>query len=321
MSNDSGSRIWVGDLDAYIDIDGINAANEREAEQAELEIELKEIGEIPLFAGRATSARQLHGRGVTPCDWRHAVHQAEMVIGRERDIRAHQSVHGPEGLEHRFVRTMLDLGRAYAIARYARWECLDYPSAITATLPHGIRALLNQFLAAEGITRSANTDARIRSILTGSLTNQMTAYRRTGLMQTTLHSIADEAWGHAGGASFDRDRARTILALSRLHFCGLELRMSSVKEIASLDANYVVDRDALGPNRELLIEGRRSIRNWRLRHLHSLLELYPYAIRYGLARAARSAELDRVASINELALAHCGVRRMRSTGHYRPRSR
>ncbi len=330
MSNDSGLSIWVGDLDGYINIDAINAENEREAEQAALELELDEIGELRLLAGKSTSARQLHSKDINPSDWRHAVHQAEMAIGSAPVNIFRHSAQQLDVEEEHFIRAMLKLGFAYPVARYAQWERLDYPSAITATLPHGMRALINQFLAAEDIPRSAGTDERIRSAgtderirsaLTHHQTSAMTAYRRAGILQTALHDIADETAGHSGGEALDRGRTRAILALARLHFSARELRLSSVKGLQELAEAYIADRETLGAKRELLVSNRRSIRNWRHRHIRSLLDFYPYSIRHGLARAARSDQLDRIAMVHQLALAHCGILRMRRAGRNRTRSR
>lgn len=321
MSNDCGSSIWVSDLDAYIDIDAISAANEREAEEAALELELDEIGEIPLLAGKATSAWQLHHKEITLPDWRHAIHQAKIAVGSDPESALSHSLDVQDSTEGRFIRTMLDLGRSYAVARYARWERLDYPSAITATLPYGIRALVNQFIAAEGIPRSSDTDERIRSALGAGEVRGMTAYRRTGTLQAVLHAIADEAPSHPGGAALDRDRTRTILALIRLYFSTLELRLSSLQELRCLMSAYVTDRDMLGATQHRLTSNGRSIRGWCLRHIRSLLDLYPYSIRYGLMRATISRELTREAIVNELALAHCSILRMRRAGRNRTLSR
>jgi hypothetical protein len=321
MSNCSGLSIWVGDLDCYINIDAICAENEREAEEAALELELDEIGEIRLLAGKSTSARYLNCNDITPSDWRYAVHQAGMLIGSESEAI---SLHGQvkwKDIEGQFIRAMLKLGNSYAVARYAKLERLDYSSAITATLPHGIRALINQFLIAEGISRSTSADGRIRAVLTGGHSIPMTAYRRTGMLQAALHAMADGRSDHPGGVSLDRERTRKILALARLHVSTQELRLSSVAELEKLSVAYTCDRQTLGAERELLIENRRSIRNWRLRHIRSLLEFYPFSIRHGLERATRSDQFDRVAIINELALAQCGVLRLRRAGRNRTRRR
>lgn len=321
MSNDSGPRVWVGDLDRYINIDAISEESECEAEQAALEIELDEIGELRLLADKSTSARLLNYKNITPSDWRHAVHQAEMALVLEPETIIGRSSRGQDGAEEHFIRAMLKLGHSYAVARYAQWERLDYPSAVTATLPHGIRALINQFLAAEGLPRSAGTEERIRSVLTDNQASVMTAYRRAGMLQAALHHIADETAGHPGGESLDRERTRAILALARLHFSARELRLSSVAKLGELAEAYTADRQTLGGKRELLTSNGRSIRNWRLRHIRPLLDFYPYSIRHGLARAARSNQFDRVAIVNEVALAHCGILRMRRAGRNRNRSR
>lgn len=315
MSNESsGLKVWVSDLDGYLYIGSFDEENEREAKEEALEFELNKIGQLRLLSGKSTSAIHLNHKGITPSDWRHALHQAEMAIGSEHDTAFDQIA------EEHFIRAMLKLGHAYAVARYAQWERLDYPSAITATLPHGIRALINQFLAAEAIPRSAGTDERIRSALTVDQTSAITAYRRVGMLQAALHNIADETAEHQGGEALDRERTRAILSLARLHFSSWELRLSSVIELRSIAAAYISDRETMGAERELVKSNRRTIKNWRLRHIRSLLDFYPYAIRNGLARAARSEQFDRIALVNELALAHCGILRMRQAGRNRSRS-
>lgn len=321
MSNDGGLRVWVGDLDGYIDIDAISATNEREDEQAALEFELDEIGELRLCAGKSTSARQLKYKDIMPSDWHYAVHQAEMAIGSEPETICVPGSERRDGVEGHFIRAMLKLGHSYAVARYAQWERLDYPSAITATLPHGIRALINQFLAAESIPRSAGTDKRIRSVLSNDQASALTAYRRTGMLQAALHDIADKTAGHPGAEALDRERTRAMLALTRLYFSSWELRLSSVTELRELAEAYTTDRETLGATRALRTSNSRCISNWRLRHIRSLLEFYPYSIRHGLTRVARSDQFDRVVIVNELALAHCGILRMRRAGRNRTRSR
>lgn len=308
MSNDSNSSVWVSDLDGYISIDAICADYEREAEENALQRELDEIGDLPLLAGKATSARQLNHKEITPSDWRHAVHQAEMAIGSE------------EIAELRFIRSMLDLGRSYAVARYARREHLDYPSAITATLPYGIRALLNQFLAAEQISRSSCTDEQFRLALNTNDVHEVTAYQRTGALQATLYSIADVPLERPLGPAFHRNRTRAILSLVRLYFSVIELRLSSLQELRSLMIAYATLRNSPEVTKDRLTSNGKNIRGWRLRHMRSLLDLYPYSIRHGLMRAMKSSDLTREAIVNELALAHCEIQRMRRAGRNRTRS-
>lgn len=323
MSNDDGLNIWVGDLGGYINLEGIWADRQREdaeeAEREKLERELNEIGEIKLLAGKATSAMQLSKNGITPSDWRHALHQAQMAIGAEPDTILQNHTPGKEGAEGRFIRSMLDLGRTYGVARYARWERLDYPTAITAMLPHGIRALVNQFLATERISRSFGTDRRIRSALSTGNIKETTSYRRTAALQAALHAIADEAQSHPGGAALDRERTRSILSLTRLYFSGVELRLSSLQELRALMSAYVTDRETGIPADARITSNGRDIRGWHLRHMRPLLDLYPFSIRYGLHRAMESSTLPREAIVNELALAHCGVLRMRRAGRDRTR--
>lgn len=335
MSESNGTTVWVGDLDDYIyignyddnddwgcDLDGDNneyVQNERVAQTSSLESELDAIGKLQLLAGKLLSARLLYQNGILPSEWRHAIYQSEMTIGfsssNEHDS-AGKSANSPVS---RFVKGMLDLGRPYAIARYARWEHLDYPSAVTATLPYGIRALVNQLLESEGITRTREVEARIRTVLEPCEKGDMTAYRQTGRLQEALHHIANETLNHPGGAKLNRNRMRAMLALARLYFSTAEIKLSSIEGVRSLLKVYELERVLARRDDVRIVTNGRFIRSWRLRHIQPLINLYPYSIRYGLQRALahRSVTFDRTTLVNELALAHCGIIRMRAAGKAR----
>jgi hypothetical protein len=319
MSESNGTSFWVGDLDRYISIDDDDQDNEPAAQRELLEIEFDEIGELQLLTGKTISPRQLYENSISPSELRHAIHQSEMTIGfRSANFLQNVGEYTDSPLIG-FVKGMLDLGRPYAIARYARWEHLDYPSALTATLPHGIRALINQLLASECITRTREVDASIRTALEPSKKGDMTAYRRTGLLQAALHRIADDTPTHPGGTELNRNRMRAMLALARLYFSTVELRLASIEELRSLLSIYEAERVIALRDGARITPNGRLIRSWCLRHIQPLLNLYPYSIRNGLKRALAHglADFDRTTQVNELALAHCGILRMRAAGKAR----
>lgn len=310
MSGGDDLLVWVGDLDNYVNIDAINRANQREEEEAALRQELREIGELRLLDGKATSAKDLFNRNIAPSEWRHAVHQAEMTISHEN-------------AEERYLKGLLDLGRSYAIARFARWEKLDYPSALTATLPHGIRALVNQLLLAEGIERSRYVEDVIRSALITTDRNGLTAYSRTGQVQSALHRITKRPPYFEGPKKLNRFGMRNILSLTRLHFSVAELKSISIDDLKSLFLDYENERAAAATCDNPIVTNGKSIRGWSQRHIQPLTNLYPFCIRHALKRttADRQGGLDRAALVNELALAHCGILRMRRAGRDRTRSK
>lgn len=315
MSQDNGNRVWVSDLDGYIDIDGIDKENERLEKQELLNLELDAIGEFQLLSGKAISARQLYIKKIPPSEWRQAIHQSEMTIGFTPSKSVLNSSDYTDTLVTRFLQGMLKLGRPYAIARYARWEQLDFFSAMTATLPYGIRALINQLLTSEGIARTREVEARIRNVLDVSKMGHITAYRQTGMLQTALHEIANESPKHPGGTKLNRDQMRTMLALARLYFSTIEIRLKSIEELRSLYKIYELERVIAWQDNDVRITTNgRFIRAWRLRHVQPLINFYPYSIRHGLERALAHelADFDRENLVNELALAHCGILRMRA---------
>lgn len=324
MSQSNGTRVWVSDLDRWV---GTNFDITNEDDQEPLECELdpleqfesNKIGGLQLLAGSFISEGQLSQESISYSEWRHALHQSEMIIGfRSSNVYPHADncIDNPI---NRFLKGMLDIGRRYAVARYARREKLDFPSALTATLPHGIRALINQLLASEGIARNSEVEAIIRSVLKPPENGDMIAYRRSGMLQMALHKIANETSNHPGGAKLDRSRMRDILSLARLYFSTVELRLISIENLRLLFNNYEIERKIARRQSLRITTNGRYINSWSLRHIHPLVNYYPYSVRHGLERALnhRLPYFDRTALVNELALAHCGILRMRANGHAR----
>lgn len=306
-SYDRDLVIWVGDLDDYVDLNAIMRANEQEERELQLQRDLAEIGDIPLLSGKSASSRKLNARGTPPSEWRWATHQATQAL---RDYQ------GAE-VERAFLRALLSLGRSYAINAFADWERVSRASAVTATLPLGFRALLDQYLVGEGIQLDFHCRKRVRETLKEADDASLaTAYRRAAMVQALVHELADYH------SPFDRlklhrERTRSILALARLRFSTRELDLDSFAELQALVDRYEADRtvERSGTEELSIVTGRR-IRNWRLRHLHSLIFFYPYSIRHALARGLRhmaetSQPPDRTLAINELALAHCNIEQMR----------
>jgi len=134
------------------------------------------------------------------------------------------------------------------------------------------------------------------------------------MLQTALHQIADDTFNHPGGTKLNRNRMRAMLALARLYFSTIELKLASIEELRSLFSNYEQERVIARRDDVRITTNGRLIRAWRLRHIQPLVNLYPYSIRHGLKRALAHglADFDRTVLVNELALAHCGIFRMRS---------
>ena len=311
MSNNDGMRVWVGDLDDYIDIDQINRWNEREKEEAALRDDLAEIGDIPLLDGRATSASALNARGIKPDEWRWAVHEAE------------KSLPGPDGvpdLEGALIHGLLAIGRPYAIGRHARWERLTLASARTAVLPFGHLALVDQQLS--DLDSAGAQDARraVRAaIRKAEAANGLVAYERTAMVRGAILETVDlERAGKSG-----RERMRVILSLTRLRFSVAEANLRSFNQIRFLDDLYADARRRAARAVPVAPVGSRPIRNWSLRHIHPLTFLMPIAVRAALDRGSRHMpprltsiilpgdpprpRIERVQTVNELALARCAA--------------
>ncbi|WP_026758872.1 hypothetical protein [Sediminimonas qiaohouensis] len=100
---DDGLTIWVGDLDAWINVD-FSGENEAERNAELLEEDLKEIGNISLFAQKSISSRTLLSKGIEPDAWRWSLHEAEIALGGI-------AIQGQ--IERRFVRKLINMGSGY----------------------------------------------------------------------------------------------------------------------------------------------------------------------------------------------------------------
>jgi len=150
MSNDNliERGIWVSDLDGFVYADDFKTKNEP--------AEILNSGDIALFNGKAVSANLLEEKGIDTLQWRWAMHQAKRRLpyfGSSQEI------------EQDLVRALILLCRPYAIARYAKWERVDFPSALTASLPLGLKALLSQYLSGQGLNKRQQFNGPIRDAL------------------------------------------------------------------------------------------------------------------------------------------------------------
>jgi hypothetical protein len=144
----------------------------------------------------------------------------------------------------------------------------------------------------------------------------LTAYHRTAIIRSAIHKSAIDAHGLMGHLLLDSERMRNILSLTRLYYCVCEIRVQSVSELNHLEFRYEDDRAAVKHGGAGAPSGMvRQIRNWELRHLHPLTYLYPYSIRNAIHRArepiSTDDETNRIAAINELAMARCQIMLMR----------
>lgn len=309
--NNPGHQIWVGDLDDHINLDEIFASVDAEERDCKLNQDLDEIGDIVLFSGRAISSHGLISRGITPERWRWAKHEAEKRLGTAKDSAE---------VESAFVNSSIGMGRRYAVARYSKLERLSFSSAITAIFPHGIRALLYQYMGTEPLLANPISRKIIQDTIYKALSEKdSTAYYKTGLIREKLHDIAIANGGSGQQLHFEKNAMRVMLSLCRLHFSILECQVSSISEIHELNNKYILARRV-----ESKKESKNSaptgkfLKNWRMRHLHPVIFYFPYAIRYSFARLICEAidggiPTDRATAVNELALMHCGIELMRHT--------
>lgn len=320
MSNNDDESVWVSDLDDYISVDQLPDDDDIDPVDDEVfrkyKTKSKRPDDICLFAGESISLRSLPFRGILPNEWRLAKHEAENALRSGRLSL---------DLERMVMKYLLSLGRRYAVSRYAKWEGHNYYTALTATFPHGFRALLDQFLKTEPAIDEVNHRRKIQSsVLIANASTELTAYHRTAIVQTAIHQSVYESHCPTGNFLLDKDRMRNILSLTRLHYCVRELEAHSFAELNKLEGLYYDNRLAVqrsGANRSSVVP-LQKVRNWELRHLHPLTYLYPYSIRNVISRAKKHftpmiEHPTHVIAVNELAMARCEINLMRENAKFK----
>lgn len=319
MYDDDDLTFWVGDLDSYVSI-----VPEEDFEKKILEQELRDskeeemkcLGSIPLLSGKCILFSTLQQRGIDLDTWRWAIHDGEKAL---------DAPGGNNGIEGLFLKKLLEIGRPYAFRRYARREKLHTQTALAATHPNGIRAILNQFIEGSKVIWTKDSKLRIlNSFNKAEKDSKSIAYFRTKVirdaidLETQAINFANELFLHNNSlAKVDRKAMRILLSLLRLHFMSRESNYRTTLEIYLNHQKYREARRveiASYPATAKSVKG--SIKNWKLRHLHPLDFYFPIVIRHALARCMEhvgehGTPIERELAVNEIALVHCGIYLMR----------
>ncbi|UTH47596.1 hypothetical protein KBW81_12860 [Loktanella salsilacus] len=291
-----------------MDIDAIERENDREFNNLETQFELDRAADIKLLNCQAISASSLAVAGIPLNEWRLGIHNAELKLSICRDIRE---------VERVYVKDLLDLGRRYAVSRYSKREGLLFSSALTATFPHGIKALLYQFLDNIFFSNKLSNRRKVQVALEqASAADDLPAYYKVGIVRAAIYDIANESLGSLGCLSLDKHLMRSILSLVRLYFSICEVNIQTINELDHVGGLYESARaKVISESSNIQPISGRFIKNWELRHLHPLTYYYPISIRNSLTRASiengASTGADRSIILNEMALVRCELDVMR----------
>lgn len=321
----SDDTFYVGDLDRYIAIPGAGEREDYDIDdfdldqfgnlinplaEAKLESEKAKWGDlwgtIPLLNGVSTSGMDI-SKIVTVEEWRWARYQAERKIQQHLKARLAESA---------FLKAILSFGRPYAIRRYAKLERIPLQDAKVASLKRGIEPVIIRLLYNHSITPSYNMTTSIFEFFDQEEMQILsrTSYERTADFQRILHKIiATTRFAEDPTMISLSELARSILSLVRLHFSVAETHLENFDNLEHmLDLYNKVRLTPDSKTKIFLPSGKRYIKNWRLRHLHSLIFYYPKGLRAALTRGlrCRGGSYPRPADacelyLNELALAYC----------------
>ncbi len=301
--------IWIGDLDSYISIDEINYWNRKEEEE-QTEHELYEsTNDIYLLGGTTVKPPWLKDKKISISDWEFEIYRARCRLQEKKLWR---------NLEPLLVNAIISEGRNYAVRRYAKSENIPINTALTATIQNGIQALISKFYIQHQIAIGQdiwqNLTIKIQDF--ENLTH-ITAYDKTTLIRNTIFdSIYKE---HQHPTKLKLNELRILLSAIRLYYSYREIRVSKFSYLKKIENKYKIEKEKhTQENNDKYNLRTGNIKNWKIRHLRSLLYYYPYEFRNTIDRGQLESEMTTSkqiseAAVNELALLYCAINKIKLT--------
>lgn len=301
--------ISLGDPADRIYLD-LNAPSQRDEEALEHDRQLRldaweKVGDVQLLNGE--SIPFYHFADDLPvAAWRHCQYLANRRLG---------GLASRSSIEPILVRELMVTGRSYAITRYAHREHVSLESAKVAISHYGIIALILRYLVESNLPVDFAQVQRAKDVVSRACDrSDVTAYRKTALIQRTVHAAARQAWGTGGELLLDREATRKLLSLSRLFFAIHESTCHSLHDVGQLLSLYEREWNSLRLEGFALAGYRRTIKNWAARHHKPIVYYYPQNLRSVLLRWASIKNTEgandwRSLALNELALVYaCSMR-------------
>jgi len=276
----TGEYVWIGDLDCYININSADYRDDEEIDGPDGDLRCN---------GLASSLELLGGEFIEPiwCNLQIAKSEWKFELYRaKRYLREEESW---EYLEPLLIKSILSEGRKYAVRRYAMEENIPVNEAIIAALPNGLQALLSQFLTRHQISLSKYDWQKLHSTIQNSVdSKQLTAYSKTTLIRNWLLNSIYGIDQYKSTSKLDLKLLRILLSQVRLYFSVKEIAVISFSDLISIEDRYKIQKNkAYHDDSNEYSSPTRIIKNWKIRHLRSLLYYYPYEFRHAISRGHR----------------------------------
>lgn len=169
---------------------------------------------------------------------------------------------------------MLGNGLKRMAFRYCNYECLPNEYGEVALQKNVLVDVIEQHMKKLDIFLCHSEIKELNELIIQVYNNNTkNIYTRVGEIQLYVHSKAKIYFGHNGEVNLNSDTMRKLLSFSRLHLNISDLKKGNIEFVMNeLKLNIQERKDLSGaiPN-YLLKAGKNHVKNWKARHLRSIL--------------------------------------------------
>lgn len=179
-------------------------------------------------------------------------------------------------IKEQAIKKIFYLAKDDLILKYALKEKLPYDYVYASKQDDCIRILICNFLKKEaGYTINDEINSEIYELTQRIYLNSsnMIAYDRVGIIQRYLHKKVDDIKGTNAHLEINKHRIRNLLSTARLH---LNLFDFSKLNISKLELIFEKSRQSAIKEKDARVPlgiNKKYIKNWKVRHKKSLIQL------------------------------------------------
>jgi len=183
-------------------------------------------------------------------------------------------------IQNKIVKKLINDGLDRMICRYAQKENLSLEYVEIAQQKNCLSILINGFLKKFGnYALTKELIIQVNNIIEDIYINDELeiVYKRVSKIQKFLHGKIDEKHGKASHLNIPVKPIKDLLSASRLHLNIYDIKYKDINSLLYLfcRSKEASDAELAKPSKIALAKNKRYVKNWQVRHMKSLIYLFP----------------------------------------------
>jgi hypothetical protein len=221
-------------------------------------------------------------------------------LERDEFTKLIAGLNSKEQIQNKIIKKLFNDSLDYMIYRYAKKEALPLEHVKIVQQQNCLAILIKGFLKKVGgfVLNSEIVDEITGFIEVTYMNNDLEiVYDRVAKIQKFIHEKIDKKHGKGAHRNLPIKHIRNLLSASRLHLNIFDIKYMDINSLS-----YLIDKSRetsnivmINPTKIALPKGKKYIKNWRVRHMKSLLYYNKRDLR---CKIHEISHLDRTLSLN-----------------------